>query len=382
MLDASRPSVRFMQGNEACARGAIAAGCRFFAFYPITPAGEIAEQMSRLLPKLRGTYIQMEDEIASISAVIGASWTGAKAMTATSGPGFSLMQENIGFAVVTETPCVIVNVQRAGPSTGIPSLPMQGDVVQARHGSHGEYEIIVLAPSSVQEMFTLTVEAFNLSERYRTPVIVLADEIIGHMREDVAIPEQSHLKIIDRKIPKTPGEAAAPFLDEEVAPMPLFGMGYSVHVTGSCHDKFGYRNVTDPESIDQLVRALANKIRKHIDQIARIETRCTEDAEVIVLTYGSCARVAQYAVEEARRHGAKAGFVRLISLWPFAREIVAEAIGDAKKVIVLENNLGQIVHEVERIIPAHSEVAFLPPEIIATLHRPDYVLESILKAVA
>jgi 2-oxoglutarate ferredoxin oxidoreductase subunit alpha len=378
----TKPGVYFMQGNEACARGAIAAGCRFFTFYPITPAGEIAEQLSELLPRLKGIYAQMEDEIASIGAVIGASWTGTKAMTATSGPGFSLMQENIGYAVMTETPCVIVNVQRAGPSTGIPSLPMQGDIIQARHGSHGEYEIIALAPSSVQEMFDLTLEAFNLSEQYRTPVIVLADEIIGHMREQVTIPESSQLRIIDRRKPKISDEVIAAFLDEEVAPMPVFGMGHSVHVTGSCHDEFGYRNVTDPESIDRLVRALMNKIRKHVNQIARIETRRTKDAEVVVLAYGSCARTAQYVVDEARRHGVKAGFVRLITLWPFAEEKVAEAIGNAKKVVVLENNLGQIVHEVERIIPADSDIAFLAPEVLGTLHDPGYVLRHVLKVVA
>jgi 2-oxoglutarate ferredoxin oxidoreductase subunit alpha len=378
----TKPDVYFMQGNEACARGAIAAGCRFFAFYPITPAGEIAEQLSELLPRLKGIYVQMEDEIASIGAVIGASWTGTKAMTATSGPGFTLMQENIGYAIMTETPCVIVNVQRAGPSTGIPSIPMQGDIIQARHGSHGEYEIIVLAPSSAQEMFDLTLEAFNLSEQYRTPVIVLADEIIGHMREQVTIPKPSQLRIIDRRKPKICDKVIAAFLDEEVAPMPVFGMGHSVHVTGSCHDEFGYRNVTDPESIDRLVRALTNKIRKHVNQIARIETRCTKDAEVVVLAYGSCARTAQYVVDEARRHDVRAGFVRLITLWPFAEEKVAEAIGNAKKVVVLENNLGQIVHEIERIIPTDTDIVFLAPEILGTLHDPGYVLRHVLKAVA
>ena len=294
------PGTYFMQGNEACALGGVAAGCRFFAFYPITPAGEIAEKMSQLLPKTRGVFIQMEDEIAAIGAVIGASWTGLKSMTATSGPGFSLMQENIGYAVMTETPCVIVDVQRPGPSSGIVSAPMQGDVIQARHGSHGEYEIIVLAPSSAQEMFDITIRAFNLSEQYRTPVIILADEIVGHMREEVIIPEESFFKIIDRKVPSTREEAARGFLSPSVAPMPIFGKGFAAHVTGSSHDEYGWRQASDPGSIDKIVRTINQKIRPHTAQISTIERLMLEDAEIAIVAYGSCARTAEYVVKKAQ----------------------------------------------------------------------------------
>ncbi|NIM45078.1 MAG: 2-oxoacid:acceptor oxidoreductase subunit alpha [Nitrososphaeria archaeon] len=373
--------INFMQGNEACAEGAIASGCRFFAFYPITPAGEIAARMSNRLPKLGGIYIQMEDEISSIASVIGASWGGAKAMTATSGPGFSLMQENIGYAVMTETPCVIVNVQRGGPSTGTPAVPMQGDVTQARHGSHGEYEAVVLAPYSVQEMFDLTVEAFNLSERLRTPVILLADELVGHMREEAVIPDPSELALIDRELPGEDYDGKA-FLDEEVAPMPIFGRGYHSHVTGSTHDERGRRFVTDPEHISKVVHALYNKIRRHIDEIHRVETQHMDDCEVALFSYGSVARTAWHVVEEARKRGVKAGLIRPISLWPFPSEIIDEAVGqDLRKVIVLENNMGQMVSEVVRAIHGRVEVDFLPPQTLGTIYQPGYVLDYILKEV-
>jgi len=370
-----------MQGNEACAEGAIAAGCRFFAFYPITPAGEIAERMAERLPSLGGIYIQMEDEIAALGSVIGAAWTGVKAMTATSGPGFSLMQEHIGYAVMTETPCVIVNVQRAGPSTGIPPVPMQGDVYQARRGSHGEYEIIVLAPYSVQEMFDLTIEAFNLSEEYRTPVILLPDEIVGHMREEVVIPNYSSLKLVERKKPTMPPEECKPFLDENVAPMPSFGTGYHVHVTGSSHDEMGFRNVRDPEAIDKVVRRLCAKIRKNIDKITKVETKFMEDADVALLSYGSSARVALYVTKEVRAKGFKVGFMRLITLWPFAESAVRKVAQQVRKVLVFEDNLGQIVNEVQRVAAGSAEVELVSPEVLGTLHRPDYALNRVLQAV-
>lgn len=374
------PGTYFMQGNEACALGAVAAGCRFFAFYPITPAGEIAEKMSHLLPKARGVFIQMEDEIAAIGSVIGASWTGLKAMTATSGPGFSLMQENIGYAVMTETPCVIVDVQRAGPSTGIVSAPMQGDVVQARHGSHGEYEIIALAPSSAQEMFDITIRAFNLAEQYRTPVIVLADETVGHMREEVNIPEEGTVKIVNRKIPSSPEEASRAFLSPSVAPMPKFGMGFSAHVTGSSHDEYGKRQASAPEAIDKIVRTISEKIRAHTAEISTIEEMMLDDADIALVAYGSCARTAEYVVKQARQRGVRAGLLRLIGLWPFPGEIVQEALKPVHRVVVLENNLGQILPEVQRVAAEGSEVVFLPPETIATLHRPAYVLEHVMEA--
>ncbi len=367
-----------MQGNEACALGAVAAGCRFFAFYPITPAGEIAEKMARVLPKARGVYIQMEDEIAAIGSIIGASWTGLKAMTATSGPGFSLMQENIGYAVMTEAPCVIVDVQRAGPSTGIVSAPMQGDVVQARHGSHGEYDIIALAPSSAQEMFDITIRAFNLAEEYRTPVIVLADETVAHMREEVVIPEEGSLTIINRKIPSSTEEASRGFLSPSVAPMPIFGMGFAAHVTGSSHDEYGKRQASAPEAIDKIVRTINEKIRPHTREISTIEKVMLDDADIVVVAYGSCARTAEHVVKEARDRGVRVGLLRPIGLWPFPAEAMQEALKRARRVIVLENNLGQLFPEVERIVPESAETMFLPPQTLGTLPRPDYVLGHVM----
>ena len=368
----------FMQGNEACAAGAVAAGCRYFAFYPITPAGEIAERMAEYLPRLRGVYIQMEDEISSIGSVIGASWTGVKAMTATSGPGFTLMQENIGFAVMTETPCVIVDVQRAGPSTGIPPVPMQGDVVQARRGSHGEYEVVSLAPYSAQEMFDLTIEAFNLSEKYRTPVILLADEMVGHMREEVVVPATKDIEIVERKMPRTMEEAQRPFLDENVAPMPLFGMGYHVHVTGSGHDRFGMRNVTDPETIDTIVRTISAKINKHSSEIVKTSGENLDGAEVVLISYGSSARACRHVLREARKLGLKVGHLRLVTLWPFPSDVVRESTKHAHRVIVVENNLGQMVDQVERTV-RDVPVSFLPPDVIGTLHHPSTIMKEIAK---
>ena len=370
-----------MQGNEACALGAVAAGCRFFAFYPITPAGEIAEKMSELLPRAHGVYIQMEDEIASIGSVIGASWTGVKAMTATSGPGFSLMQENIGYAVMTETPCVIVDVQRAGPSTGIVSAPMQGDVIQARHGSHGEYEIIALAPSSAQEMFDATIRAFNLSEQYRTPVIVLADETVGHMREEVVIPEEGSIKIVNRRLPSGMEEASKGFLSASVAPMPIFGRGFSAHVTGSSHDEYGKREASAPEAMDKIVRTISEKIKAHTDEISETEEVQLEDADTALVAYGSCARTAQHVVKQARQRGARVGLLRLVGLWPFPEKRIRQALGRVRRVIVLENNLGQLYPEIERTAPEGADTLFLPPETIATLHRPTYVLEHVMRGV-
>jgi 2-oxoglutarate ferredoxin oxidoreductase subunit alpha len=370
------PGTHFLMGNEACALGAVVAGCRFFAFYPITPANEIAECMSILLPKVKGIYIQMEDEISSIASVIGASWAGNKAMTATSGPGFALMQENIGYAVMTETPCVIVDVQRCGPSTGTPPLPMQGDVYQAGRGSHGEYQIIALAPSSVGETFTLTIEAFNLAETYRTPVVVLSDATVGHLMETVEIPDISAIKIVERKKPEK-NSGAKYFLDEEVAPMPVFGLGYRAHVTGSTHDEGGFRNVEDPVYVDKVVKALYRKIHKYKDQIVRVETKYLDDAEVALLTYGSVARTANYVVKSARKEGMKVGLVKLITLWPFADSQVREVARKVGKIVVMENNLGQIVNKVREVAAKYADVEFLPPRIIGTLHEPAYVMESL-----
>jgi 2-oxoglutarate ferredoxin oxidoreductase subunit alpha len=287
------------------------------------------------------------------------------------------MQENIGYAVMTETPCVIVDVQRAGPSTGIVSAPMQGDVVQARHGSHGEYEIIALAPSSAQEMFDLTIRAFNLAEQYRTPVIVLADETVAHMREEVIIPEIGSLTITNRKISSSVEEAAKGFLSPSVAPMPIFGKGFAAHVTGSSHDEYGMRQASAPEAIDKIVRTINEKIVPHTDQISSIEKVMIDDADVALVAYGSCARTAEYVVKQARKKGIRVGLVKLIGLWPFPARGTNNALKSAKRVIVLENNLGQLFPEIERVVSDGAETTFLPPETLATLHRPDYVMKYV-----
>lgn len=365
----------FMMGNEACALGAIIAGCRFFAFYPITPANEIAEYMSLFLPKVKGLYIQMEDEISSIASVIGASWTGKKAMTATSGPGFSLMQENIGYAVMTETPCVIVDVQRCGPSTGTPPLPLQGDICQARRGSHGEYPIIALAPSSVKDMFMLTIDAFNLAETYRTPVVLLSDALVGHMTESVEIPDSSTIEIVERKRVKNFCKKSQHFLDENVAPMPIFGFGYKAHVTGSTHNGRGFRNVDDPSFVDTLIRTLCAKIEKHKNEIIKVETKDIDDAEIVLLAYGSVARSALHAVKTVRAEGLNVGFVRLVTLWPFAEDIVSDIARKVEKILVLENNMGQIVDKVKEVASNEAEVEFLPPKTLGAIHEPRYVEE-------
>jgi 2-oxoglutarate ferredoxin oxidoreductase subunit alpha len=340
----------FMSGDIACAEGAIAAGCRFFAGYPITPATEIAEHMARRMPGIGGIYIQMEDELASIAAVIGASYAGLKAMTATSGPGFSLMQENIGLAVMTEAPCVIVDVMRGGPSTGQPTLPSQQDVMQAKWGSHGDYEIIALAPCSVQEMFELTVEAFNLSETYRVPTILLADEVVAHMWEKVVIPPPEKIKIVNRKKPNAPPEKYMPFMPNDglVPPMACFGEGYRFHATGLTHDEHGYPKTQSSEVQSMLVNRLCDKIRKNADKIIKVEEVMLEDADMVAVAYGIVARATLSAVRKAREKGIKAGLLRLITLWPFPEKQVAKIAKQAKAIIVPEMNCGQLVREVER----------------------------------
>jgi len=373
-----RSGRRFMSGDTACAEGALAAGCRFFAGYPITPATEIAEHMARRLPEIDGVYIQMEDEIASMAAVIGASYAGVKSMTATSGPGFSLMMENIGLALMTETPCVIVNVMRGGPSTGQPTMPGQQDVMQARWGSHGDYEIIALAPSSVQEMFDLTVESFNLAETYRVPVFVLADEIVGHMWERVTIPEADSIKIVNRKKPTVqPSNEFAPFKsdDDLVPPMAVFGEGYHFHATGLTHDERGYPRTESAEAQTELVQRLCNKIRKNKERIIRVENTMLEDAEVVVVAYGIAARAALSAVRKARATGTKAGLLRPVTLWPFPEEQVAQVAKRAKAIVVPEMNCGQIVREVERAAK-ETPVVFLP-KLGEEPHKPDEILDAI-----
>lgn len=369
---------RLLQGNVACAEGALAAGCSFFAGYPITPATEIAEHLAHELPPRDGTFIQMEDEIASIGAIIGASWTGAKVMTATSGPGLSLMQENIGYAVGTETPCVIVDVQRGGPSTGIPAVPSQSDMVQAARGSHGDYETVAFAPSSAQEMFDLTVRAFDTAERLRTPVFVLADAAVGHMREIVEMP--TDMTPVDRRIASAGDNGAARFLDEEVAPMPVFGHGLKAHVTGSCHDEAGMRNVVDAEALDHYVRRLCGKIRRVRDELVEVASGDTEDADIILVGWGLVGRAAQAIANRARQQGQRVGWVRPITVWPFADAELASLCRRAKRVLVLENNMGQMLPYVQAAVGRWTEADGLPPKTLGTLHRPQDVLAEVMAA--
>lgn len=368
--------VDFLEGNEACAEGAIAANCKFFAFYPITPAREIGRIMATKMPKNGGISIQMEDEIASLSTVIGASWAGLKSMTATAGPGFSLMQENIGYAVQTETPCVIVDIQRGGPSTGQVGVPLQGDVIQSRRGSHGEYPIVVLAPSSPQDMFDLTIEAFNLSELLRMPVVLLADAYVGFMREKVIIPPKSKIRLINRKKPKEANETAF-FLSEDVAPMPEFGTGYRTHVTGSCHDTMGYRKTSDPKDLDYLIKTIYRKIEKRFDEITRVDLVNVEDAKTVLLTYGTSFRSALWAIKKAREEGIRIGGIRLVTLWPFPRKKIAEIAEQVDSIIVLENNMGQILDYVRSVACKMTEIKFLPPEILGSVHNPKHVLDFV-----
>ncbi|MCX5909226.1 MAG: 2-oxoacid:acceptor oxidoreductase subunit alpha [Deltaproteobacteria bacterium] len=368
----------FMMGNTACAEGAIAAGCEFAAGYPITPATEIVNRLAERLPPVGGTFLQMEDEISSIAAIIGASWTGRKVMTATSGPGVSLMLENLGFAVGVETPCVIVNVQRGSPTTGMPTAGVPGDMVQARRGSHGDYEIIALAPSSPQEMFDHTVLAFNFAEKYRTPVFILADAFVGHMREEVVIPEAEKIETIYRKIPEAGADPTQirGFLDEDVAPMPIFGRGWKAHVTSSCHDEYGKRNLSDVSALDHFVRKLCNKILKHKDDITRVE-RDYEGAEVVLVSYGAVSRAAAMAALMGREKGISVGTLRLITVWPFPEEEIEKMARKAKKVIVLENNLGQLYPYIKAEAAHDAEVSFLPPRVIGELHDPEAILQKV-----
>ncbi len=372
---------RLMQGNEAIAEGALAAGARFFAGYPITPSTEIAEILAKKLPVLGGKFIQMEDEISSMAAVIGASLAGLKSLTATSGPGFSLKQENLGFAIMTEIPCVVVNVQRCGPSTGIPTATAQGDVMQARWGTHGDHPVIALTPASVQESYTLTVQAFNLSERFRTPVILLSEEVIGHCRERVVLPDISELKIIDRKKPPAglarynPYEPGA----DGVPPMANFCDGYRYHVTGLTHDESG-GPTTDAEKAERLIKRLNNKVMDHLDEITMTESWMTEDAEIIVIAYGATSRSAKRAVKMAREVGIKAGLFRLITIWPFPVKEVTALCRQAHTIIFPELNLGQLIGEVERAARNETNVVGVN-RVTGEMITPDEILNKIKSQV-
>jgi 2-oxoglutarate ferredoxin oxidoreductase subunit alpha len=359
-----------VQGNEACVLGALAAGCSFFAGYPITPASEIAELMSRDLPGRRGVFVQMEDEIASISAVIGASWGGRLSCTATSGPGFSLMQEGIGYAAETETPCVIIDVQRGGPSTGQPTMSAQQDLYQAKYGSHGDYEVIALCPSSVQEAFELTYKAFGLAERFRTPVILLSDEIVGHTREKLKIPD--NLKSIQRKFPQASPleyQMYQPGPDGLLDGMPMLGKGYNILVDGQLHDETGNRKGGDIKASAKLVERLCNKITNHTDELVDLEARSLEDADEVFVCLGPVARSAQHAVNLAREKGLKAGCLKLRTLWPFPDENLRRLLTGAKRVLMPEMNIGKLCREVRRVLPDYVQVVSLP-KLGGDLHTP------------
>ena len=359
--------LEFWQGNTACAEGALAAGCRFFGGYPITPSTEIAEHMALKLPKKGGVFIQMEDEIASMASIIGASWTGARSMTATSGPGFSLMMENIGYAAMTETPCVIVNVQRGGPSTGQPTMAAQGDMMQCRFGSHGDYSVIALCPSSVQEMYELTARAFNLADKYRVPVFLMADEVVGHMREKIIIPDSVE-KVERKELVK----GTLPFKADSghIPGFPQFGKGYGVHVTGLTHDERGYPCATNPKVHETLVMRLVDKIESARREIADYDI-VNPDAEQVFITYGAPVRTVQQVMHD--HPGKNIGFLRLRTVWPFPEFALGE-FGQAKNFLVPEMNLGQIAREIER----HVKIPVISlPKLGGEVHTPSELLAAL-----
>jgi 2-oxoglutarate ferredoxin oxidoreductase subunit alpha len=372
--------VHYLDGDYACGEGAMAAGCRFVAGYPITPSTEVVERISQRFPMMGGTFIQMEDELASMAAVAGAAWTGTKSMTVTSGPGFSLMMENIGLATMMEAPCVVVNVQRGGPSTGLPTMVGQADMMQARWGSHGDYEVIALSPQSPQEAFDLTIDAFNLSETYRVPVMFMMDECVGHMTEKVVIPPADEIDIVPRVLSdKKPGE----YLPYAVngRPVPDFvraGDGYRFHTTGLTHDERGYP-VMSADCQEQNVHRLMNKIRLNAADIIRIEEENVEGADVVVVAYGITARVARMGIDMARAEGVKVGFLRLIVVWPFPEEHIRELAKKVKAFVVPEINYGQMVLEVERCA-AGKAPAVLVPHGGGGVHDPADICKAIVEA--
>jgi len=341
---------KLLMGNEACAEGALAAGISFFGGYPITPSNEICEIMSNRLPPIGGKFIQMEDEISGMASIIGASIGGLKSMTATSGPGFSLMQENLGFASMAEVPCVIVNVMRGGPSTGLPTQPSQGDIMQARWGTHGDHVIIALCPSSVKEVFDLTITATNLAEKYRTPVILLIDEVIGHMREKVVLPQLESIEIIDREKPTCPPEWYRPFEDNKsgVPLMATFGDGYRYHITGLTHDDMGFPT-TKPDEVNALMQRHFRKIRQGFDDILLYENFLMEDATSVIVAYGAMYRTAKTAVLDLRKEGHKIGLLKLTTIWPFPKIAFENMPDQVEELFVPEMNMGQLFREVVRV---------------------------------
>jgi len=376
-----KKNILFVQGNEACVEGALYAGLDFFAGYPITPSTEIAELLSYRLPQKGGKFIQMEDEISSMCAIIGASLTGEKVMTATSGPGFSLKQEAIGFAVMTETPCVVVDVQRGGPSTGLPTSGSQGDVMQARWGTHGEHAIITLTASNNQDVFTMTVEAFNLSETFRTPVILLFDEVVAHTRERLIIPEQGEINVVERlKTSVKGGTDYHPYLPREDGRLPMsdFGGIHRFNVTGLMHDMWGFPS-TNPKIVYGLMHHLVDKIQGHTEEITRIKEFFVDDADYLLISYGSSARTALHVVRNRRARGEKLGLLELQTLWPFPVDAVKRRCAAADYVIVVEMNMGQILHEVKKASDNPDKV-FLANQIDGSFITPTDVL-TILRII-
>jgi 2-oxoglutarate ferredoxin oxidoreductase subunit alpha len=373
--------VHYFDGDWACGEGAMAAGCRFVAGYPITPSTEVVERISQRFPKMGGTFIQMEDELASMAAVVGAAFTGTKSMTVTSGPGFSLMMENIGLAAMMEAPCVVVNVQRGGPSTGLPTMVGQGDMMQARWGSHGDYELISMCPQSPQEAFDLTIDAFNLSEKYRVPVMFMMDECVGHMTEKVVIPEPDEIDIVPRELTdKPPGEYKPYKMNGR--PVPEFaraGDGYRFHTTGLTHDERGYP-VMSVECQEWNVRHLVDKIRGRADEIVRYEAEALDDAEVVVLAYGITARVTRLAIDMAREHGIKVGFIRLVIVWPFPESLINDLASRVGAFVVPEINYGQVSLEVERCAQGQCTTIHVPHGG-GGVHDPQTIFDAIAGAV-
>ena len=372
--------VHFIDGDHACCEGALAAGARFAAGYPITPSTEVVERFAARVPTVGGCFIQMEDELAASIALQGAVWGGAKAFTVTSGPGFSLMMEHLGYAAMTETPCVFVDVQRGGPSTGLPTLPAQADMQQARWGSHGDYEIIALCPNSPQECFNLTIRAFNLAEEFRVPVLVMMDEVVGHMTEKVIIPAADQIEVVPRKHTHKPVDDYLPYQTngDMVPEIAHAGEGYKFHVTGLTHDERGYPNMT-PQTQDKLIRRLQKKIQSAADRIAMLEEDQLEGADVIVISYGITSRVAQRAIDMARQQGLRVGKLRLITAWPFPEKKIAELAAGVKAFVVPELNLGQMVREVERAAAGRATTISVP-HAGGGVHNPEDILKLIAEA--
>jgi len=373
----------YIDGDHACAEGAIAAGCRFLAGYPITPSTEVAERIAVRFPKVGGMFIQMEDELASMAAVVGAAWTGTKSMTVTSGPGFSLMMENIGLATMMETPCVVVNVQRGGPSTGLPTLTGQADIMQARWGSHGDYEIIALSPNSPQECFDLTITAFNLAELWRVPVLFMMDECVGHMSEKVDIPSAEDIELVPRKFYKGKKSEYKPYKfngQAKLQPMVKAGDGYAIHLTGLTHDERGFP-LLNADAQAKNIHHLVDKIRKNADKIYLVDEEQVDEADVIVISYGISSRVALKAIQSARDEGIKVGILRLITVWPFPEKRIRQLAEKVKSFVVPEINMGQISLEVERCAAGRARTV-LVPHAGGWVHDPDDILAAIKECVA